>query len=126
MGQGDDGAGLTASRVYGWESLPVVRRANGGESREIVHGVLATGERVALHASVQPAGAAPNPAHRIEHSEVFLVSEGTLEFAHDGKTERVGPGSVIFIANGTMHGIRNVGDVPARYFVVAIGGDVKA
>jgi mannose-6-phosphate isomerase-like protein (cupin superfamily) len=121
-----DGTRLTGSKVYGWDALPVVRRPNGGEGREIVSGVLATGETVALHASVQPVGAAPNPAHRIAHSEVILVSEGTLEFTHDGRTDRVGPGGVIFVALGTMHGLRNVGDVSARYFVVAIGGDVKA
>ena len=117
---------LAGSRVYPWDALPVVRRPNGGESREILKGVLQTGEAVSLHASVQPAGAAPNPAHRIEHSEMILVSEGRVEFTHDAVSERVGPGGVIFVAPGTMHSLRSVGDVAARYFVLAIGGDVRA
>jgi hypothetical protein len=29
------------------------------------------------------------------------------------------------VALGTMHTVKNVGDVPAKYVVVAVGGDVK-
>lgn len=99
--------------------------ANGGESRSIVQGVLATGESVALHESMLPVGSVPNPAHRIEHSEFIVVREGTLEYVHDGKTEKVGPGGVIYVAFETLHQVKNVGDVPAKYVVIAIGGDTK-
>ncbi len=37
----------------------------------------------------------------------------------------VGPGGVIFVAIGTMHTVKNVGEVPAKYVVVQIGGDTK-
>jgi mannose-6-phosphate isomerase-like protein (cupin superfamily) len=114
-----------ASHVFSYASLPVRTAANGGQSRSVMHGRLATGEEVALHESTQPAGALPNPAHRIQHSEIICVREGTLEFLHDSKTERVGSGGIIFVAEGTMHQVRNVGDGPAAYFVVAIGGDVN-
>lgn len=114
---------LAAAKVFSFDRMPVRAMANGGESRSIVQGVLATGERVSLHESMLPAGSVPNPAHRIEHSEFIVVREGTLEFLHDGKTETVGPGGVIYVAFGTLHQVRNVGDVPAKYVVVAIGGD---
>lgn len=114
---------LAAAKVFSFDQMPVRAMANGGESRSIVQGVLATGERVGLHESMLPAGSLPNPAHRIEHSEFIVVREGTLEFLHDGKTETVGPGGVIYVAFGTLHQVRNVGDVPAKYVVVAIGGD---
>ena len=73
---------------------------------------------------VQPAGAVASPLHVIQHSEFVVVLEGTVEFDHDGKTERVGPGDVIYVALGTLHQVRNIGEVPAKYVVVAIGGDV--
>jgi len=65
----------------------------------------------------------------IQHSEFILVREGELEFDHevDGKmvAEKAGPGGVIYVAYGTRHTVKNVGTVPAKYFVVAIGGDAK-
>jgi len=98
---------------------------NGAVGRNVFTGTLATGEAVALHETMQPAGTVPNPMHRIQHSEVIVVQEGTLEFEHDGKAERAGPGSIIYVALGTLHTIKNVGDGPARYVVVQIGGDTK-
>ena len=67
---------------------------------------------------------APNPAHRIQHSELILVEEGTLDYTHDGKTERAGAGSIIYVALGTLHAVRNVGDGTAKYVVIQIGGDL--
>lgn len=120
------GAGmLTQAEVFPYDQMTVRRMPNGAESRNIVQGVLKTGEVVSLHESTQPVGSVPNPAHRIEHSEFIVVSEGSVEFEHDGKAERVGPGGVIYVAFGTMHRMRNVGNVPARYVVIAIGGDTK-
>jgi mannose-6-phosphate isomerase-like protein (cupin superfamily) len=116
---------LSQPRVFLLDQLPVHKMANGGESRNIIRGALATGEVVALHESVLPVGSAPNPPHKIEHSEFIIVLEGKLAFEHDGKSESAGQGDAILVAVGTLHTLRNVGDVPAKYVVVAIGGDIK-
>ncbi len=99
--------------------------ANGGESRDILHAALATGEAVSIHESTQMPGIKPNPPHTIQHSEFILVREGTLAFEHDGLSEQAGPGSVLYVAYGTLHTVRNIGNTPARYMVIAIGGDQK-
>jgi len=78
-----------------------------------------------VHESLQPAGIAPNPPHTIQHSELILVQEGTLLFEYDGRSEKVGPGGVIFVAIGTRHAARNVGDGPGKYLVIAVGGDTR-
>jgi mannose-6-phosphate isomerase-like protein (cupin superfamily) len=120
------GAGaLSQSRVYPVDQMPVRKMANGGESRDVLRGTLATGEVIAVHESQQPAGMAPNTPHTIQHTEVMVVVEGTLAFEHDGKLEKVGPGGVIFVASGTLHTVRNIGDGPAKYCVVQMGGDTK-
>lgn len=119
--EGNEAAWPTASKVYRYADMRVRRNPNGSESRDVGSGALVTGERVAIHESVQPAGLAPNPAHRIEHTEFICMREGELEFMHDGRTERAAAGDV----KGTMHQARNVGHGPASYFVVAIGGDVR-
>ena len=117
--------GLGQSRVFAFDEMTVKTMANGGESRNVLHGALSTGEVVGVHESMQPAGAEPVALHAIQHSELIMVQEGTVAFEHDGKVERVGPGGVIFVAMGTLHTVRNVGAVPAKYAVLQIGGDTK-
>ena len=124
------GAGTVgAARAIPFDSMPLRTVASGGETRDIAHGTLATGETVNLHQSMQVVGQAPPAWHVIQHSEFICVREGELEFQHevDGKivAETAGPGGVFYVAFGTRHAIKNVGTVPARYFVIAIGGDAK-
>lgn len=116
---------LISSQIFPYEQMPVRTAPNGAEGRSVVSGTLATGEVVGVHESMQPVGAVPNGMHRIQHSELIVVQQGTLEFQHDGKAEDVGPGGIIYVAFGTMHTVKNVGDVPVKYVVVQIGGDTK-
>ncbi len=116
---------LSQPKVYAVDEMPVNKSANGSESRNVLRGTLETGESVAVHESVQPVGATPVALHAIQHSELIVVREGEVEFDHNGKTEKAGPGDVIYVAFGTVHRVRNVGDVPAKYVVIAIGGDTK-
>jgi mannose-6-phosphate isomerase-like protein (cupin superfamily) len=116
-------ATLTDSEVLSPDQMPMTTSPNGAKRWNMLQGVLATGESISLHESLQPAGIKPNPPHAIQHSELILVQEGTLQFEHDGRAEKVSAGGVIFVAFGTMHGVKNVGDGPAKYLVIAIGGD---
>ena len=116
---------LSDSEVLFPDRLPLTTNPNGSKSWNILHGVLATGEAIALHESLQPAGTRPNPPHSIQHSELILVQQGTLLFEYDGGSAKVVEGGVIFVAFGTRHAARNVGDGPAKYLVVAIGGDTR-
>ena len=99
--------------------------ANGSQSRDVLRATLAASEIVAIHESIQIPGTKPNPPHTIQHSEFILVREGTLAFEHDGLSERAVPGSVIFVARGTLHTVRNAGTSAAKYMVIAIGGDLN-
>ena len=114
-----------ASKVFAFGQMPVRKSANGTESRSVPGFTLATGEVVGMHESVQPAGAAPVALHPIHHSELVLIQEGSMLFEHDGKQEKAGPGDMLYVANGTIHRLTNVGSGPAKYFVVQIGGDTK-
>jgi len=116
---------LASARVFPYEEMTVRTSPNGVEGRSVFSGTLATGEAVGVHETMQPVGATPNPAHKIQHSELIVVQQGTLEFQHDGKAERIGPGGLIYVAFGTVHAVKNVGDVPAKYVVIQIGGDTK-
>jgi len=116
---------LAHAGAFPFDQMTVRKMPNGGESRDVLRGALATGEVIGVHESTQPAGAEPNPAHAIQHSELIMVQQGTVLFLHDGKSETVGPGGVIYVAFGTLHQLKNIGDGPAKYVVVQIGGDTK-
>ena len=114
---------LAAARVFHYSQMTPHTAPNGAVGRNVFRGTLATGESVGVHETMQPAGTKPNPPHRIQHSEIIVVQQGTMEFDHDGKAERAGPGSIIYVAYGTLHTARNIGAGPAKYIVIQIGGD---
>ncbi len=116
---------LATARVFDFDQMKVRSMPNGTESRVVFNGTLATGESVGAHESTQPAGTVAPQLHKNQHSEFIVVQQGTVEFDHDGKAERAGVGSIIYVPIGTMHAVRNVGDGPAKYVVIQIGGDTK-
>ncbi|HET9100554.1 MAG TPA: cupin domain-containing protein [Acidobacteriaceae bacterium] len=112
---------LSNSKVFPFGKLPVHRSADGAESRPVMQGKLPTGEMLEVHETTLPPGAMPHPPHHHLHTELFLIREGTLEVTVNGHAQTIGPGGVGFCASNQEHGIKNVGKIPAQYFVVAVG-----
>jgi quercetin dioxygenase-like cupin family protein len=81
---------------------------------------------VEIHETELGPGMMPHAAHRHDSEEMLLIREGTLEVTISGKSTRLGPGSVAFVASNEEHGWKNVGDTRARYFVLALGKGPKA
>ena len=114
--------GLQPSLAFPFEDQPV--RANGdGKSRQIMNGTTHTGYLIDLHSSEMPPGGAPHPSHHHVHEEMFFIRSGTMEINIEGKITRLTPGSVAYIKSNEEHGVHNVGDTTAHYFVLALGTD---
>ena len=111
------------SKAYPFEDLPVHPTGPTGEnkSRPVMTGKTHTGFLVEVHETDLAPGSAPHPPHHHDHEETFLVREGTIEVTIEGKANRVGPGSVIYVASNQDHGVHNPGPGHAQYFVFALG-----
>jgi mannose-6-phosphate isomerase-like protein (cupin superfamily) len=108
------------SKTYPFEDLPV-RTTGPNTARAVFDGKTHTGFPVNLHITELPAGGAPHPPHHHVHEEMIMIHEGTLEVTISGRSARLGPGSVAYVASGEEHGWRNVGTTRAQYFVLALG-----
>ena len=112
---------LGTSRVIPYDDLKVVQLPNGGAMRHVMSGVLPTGEFIEIHETVLPPGRMPHPPHKHPNTEILFIQEGNLEYLNNGKPEPVGKGGIIFSASNVMHGLKNIGDVPASYIVMSVG-----
>jgi mannose-6-phosphate isomerase-like protein (cupin superfamily) len=110
------------SGAFQFDTAPMHVANNNAQIRLMMRGKLATGEGAEIHETTLPPGGAPTATtHHHPHSEMWLMREGTIELTAGSKTYRLGPGSMGFVRSNEEHGIRNVGTVPALYFVVAVG-----
>jgi quercetin dioxygenase-like cupin family protein len=114
---------LTQSHAYSLQGLKVVQSKTGWETRQVLSGKLADGEVLDIHHSTLPAGQMPHPAHQHKHAELMVLQEGKIDFYNNGSTEHMVSGDIAFAAPSQLHGWKNVGDQPARYYVIAIGTD---
>ena len=119
-GMGADQQSRMPSEVYLFKDLPV-RHSDKLDFRSIVSGNSVDGCKVAVHESALAPKSEPHPPHHHNGEEIFLMLEGTLEVTINGKSSRIGRGSIAFIGSGDEHGIRNPGDTPARYYVIELG-----
>lgn len=105
------------SSNFDWQSIKAVPTAT-GEKRAIFSDRTATLDQLAVHVTTVNPGERAHDPHRHWEEELVIVKAGTLESMQNGETTTVGPGSVIFQASNDLHGMKNVGDTPASYYVI--------
>lgn len=117
--QAPAGAALP-SGFFPFELLPV-RGTGASRSRAVLRGKNRKGMTVEAHHTELAAGSAPHPPHRHIHEELIVVREGLMEVTIAGKSAKLGPGGVAYVASNEEHGWLNVGDTQAHYLVITLG-----
>lgn len=112
---------LTECKGFRFEDMPVRSSSTGAPTRQVMEGRMPGLNIVEVHETTLRPGMAPHPPHKHADAEFFLVREGTVEFITDNAPMKLGPGSVAYCAPNKLHGIRNVGQTDATYFVMKVG-----
>lgn len=105
------------STIFDWEKMPVTPTTN-GVRRALFDAPTTTVDKLHCHITTLNPGQNSGAARRHLQEEVIIVKEGSLEATVDGRTQTVGPGSVIFFAANAVTRLRNAGETPATYTVV--------
>jgi len=64
------------------------------------------------------AGKSPHAPHTHAEEEVMIIESGHGEIFCDGKTTKIGPGSVMYTTPNVPHGITNTGSEPIVFYYV--------
>ena len=105
------------STVYNWEKLPVIPTAK-GLRRDVFDGPTTTLDKVHCHITTLNPNTTSHPPHTHPNEEMVIVKEGKLQAHVNGKEIVVNAGGVLFYASMQPHGVRNIGDTSATYYVI--------
>lgn len=105
------------SAVFDWNTIEA-KPTKVGAVRKFFQAPTATLDELECHVTTLNPGESPHPPHQHRDEELIIVRDGMIESLLNGETRRVGPGSVIFQASNQVHGIRNVEQSPATYYVI--------
>ena len=96
-----------------------VRSSAEGGRMDLVDAPTRTLARFEAHrVTLPPGGSMPAPSRRAQ--ETFLIVErGLLDVAVEGRTARLSPGSMAWIAAHDPHAATNAGDAPATYLAMS-------
>jgi len=61
-------------------------------------------------------GLSPHAPHQHPEEEFMVITEGAGEISVDGRVTKVSPGSMMYCASGTLHGIVNTGKDPLLFY----------
>jgi quercetin dioxygenase-like cupin family protein len=113
----DEKSGLLDSTAWKWEEM-AVKKTDVGELRSLVREPTRTLDELEMHITTLNPNTTSHAPHTHPNEEIVIVREGTLQAHVNGKEVVVGPGGILFYASMQPHGVKNIGDTPATYFVI--------
>jgi uncharacterized protein (TIGR02246 family) len=109
---------VLGSLALTWEQIQALPLGSSGRSRQVLRQPTATLDQLEMHVTWLPPGQTTHAPHTHPNEEVIVIREGTLEAFQNGKTTRIGPGGLLFMASNQPHNVVNVGETTAVYHVI--------
>jgi XRE family transcriptional regulator, regulator of sulfur utilization len=113
----DEPAKLLDSTAWNWNGFDA-KKTEVGERRDVVRQPTRTLDELEMHITTLNPHTTSHPPHTHPNEEMVIVKEGTLQAHVNGKEVVVNAGGVLFYASMQPHGVKNIGDTPATYFVI--------
>ncbi len=105
------------AQIIHWDSL-AAKTENGRTRRFLIEGTTTHLKYFRVHATTIEAGKAPNPPHpNKDADELIIVKEGKIKVTIGDKSKVIETGGIIVVLSDEVHGIENIGDSPATYYV---------
>jgi quercetin dioxygenase-like cupin family protein len=89
-----------------------------GSRRLVFEAPTATLDKFHCHVSNLNPGCDTGAPHRHPQEEIVILKSGALEVYVDGKTQHAEAGAMIFYSANANENMKNVGTVPAIYYVL--------
>ncbi len=105
------------STAWDWQGF-TVRTTPVGAYRHVVRQPTRTLDELEMHITTLNPHTTSHAPHTHANEEMVIVKEGTLQAHVNGKEIVVKAGGVLFYASMQPHGVRNIGDGPATYYVI--------
>ena len=96
----------------------------GDKYRFLVTGTETDGKYACWEAIVPPGGGPPMHRHSRE-DESFFILEGEVSFFVGDQRTVAKPGTFVHLANGSVHGFRNEGSVPAKMLIHVVPAGIE-
>ena len=112
------------SNVYYWDKLEA-KKEDTRVRRQVFEGKTLALDNFQVHTSTLEPGKAPHPPHvHDDYEELIIVKEGQVKITIAGKSKILGAGSIAFAMPGEEHGVENMGNTQATYFILKYKGKV--
>ena len=106
------------SKVYSFSNAQI-EKTGSGEKRQLMDGETTHLENFEIHTTMLNPGTVPHGSQvHNDSEEIVFIKEGQLKITINGESKIMGPGSVALIMPGDEHGIANVSDSQATYYII--------
>lgn len=106
------------SKVYSFSDAKI-EKTSSGEKRQLIDGETTHLENFEIHTTMLEPGKAPHGSQvHADSEEIVFVKDGNIEVTLNSEKKIMGPGSVVLIMPGDEHGIENVSNSRATYYII--------